>query len=111
MPKRNTAKKSTFKITGDMIIGDVIRAFPQTVRVFAQMGIHCIGCYIANFESIEEGVGRHGIDPELVIKKLNEIINKKDVRRSPPASKSGRKKRNADLHGTGRHASKSRTDR
>jgi hybrid cluster-associated redox disulfide protein len=105
--KNKTAKpkKRAFRISGDMIIGDVIRAFPQTMVVFMEMGIHCVGCYVANFESIEEGVSRHGIDPALVVKKLNDAINPKNVRRNTPAPKSRKPKRNTDVlgpRGTGR---------
>lgn len=93
MPKSNN---KPFRITGDMVIADVINAFPQTIEVFVKLGIHCIGCYVANFESIEEGVSRHGQDPEKVVELLNKAIKTQNVRKRTAAAKSGGK-RNPDL--------------
>ena len=93
MPKSNN---KPFKITGDMVIADVINAFPQTIEVFLELGIHCVGCYVANFESIEEGVSRHGQDPETVVNLLNKAIKTQNVRKRAVTAKSGGK-RNPDL--------------
>ena len=65
------------EITKDMIIGDVIAAYPQTLPLFKKMGIHCIGCYASTFESIEEGVKKHGINPDKACQKINKILQKK----------------------------------
>ena len=59
-------------ITREMPIGDVVRSHPETVPVFMQHGLHCIGCAVAAFESIEEGANAHGIDVEALMKDLNE---------------------------------------
>jgi hybrid cluster-associated redox disulfide protein len=59
-------------ITKEMPIGDVVRSHPETVPVFMQHGLHCIGCAVAAFESIEEGANAHGIDVEALMKDLNE---------------------------------------
>jgi hybrid cluster-associated redox disulfide protein len=60
-------------ITKEMPIGDVVRSYPQTVPVFMQHGLHCIGCAVAAFESIEEGAVAHGIDIDALIKDLNDV--------------------------------------
>lgn len=67
-------KGEIIEITPDMIIGDVVLAFPETLPVLQNIGIHCIGCYAATFESIQEGVTKHGLDPEKVCKELNKAI-------------------------------------
>jgi len=48
-------------ITKDMIIRDVVNKFPKTVPVFMAHGLHCVGCHVANFETIEQGAAGHGI--------------------------------------------------
>lgn len=73
-------KGQVIEITGDMIIGDVAAAFPETLPVFQKIGIHCVGCYASTFESIEEGVVRHGLDPKKICQMLNKAIQKKHVR-------------------------------
>lgn len=69
-------KGQVIEITKDMIIGDVVAVYPQTLSVFQKMGIHCVGCYASTFESIEEGVSRHGIDPDTTCKELNNLLKK-----------------------------------
>ena len=66
------------KITKDMIIGDVVIAYPQTLKIFQKAGIHCIGCYASTFESIQEGTIKHGINPDKICKEINKtLLNQK----------------------------------
>lgn len=65
----------TEKITKDMGIADVIQKYPQLVPVFVQHGLGCIGCAMANFESIEQGAAAHGMDVDSLVKDLNEVAS------------------------------------
>lgn len=67
-------KGEIIEITKDMVIGDVVAAYPQTLEVFKKVGIHCIGCYASTFESIEEGANKHGIDPDKLCKEVNRVL-------------------------------------
>jgi len=62
------------RITGDMRIGDVVRNHPETVNVFLQHGLGCVGCAIARFENVREGARAHGIDVDTLLKDLNQAI-------------------------------------
>lgn len=64
------------EITTDMIIGDVISAYPEVKEVFDKMGIHCASCYAAMHDSIEEGAMLHNVDPKKLCKTLNKTIKK-----------------------------------
>ena len=66
-------------ITKDMPIGDVVKAHPETVPVFMQHGLHCIGCAVAAFESIGEGAAAHGIDVDALIADLNKAADAEKV--------------------------------
>ncbi|MDD3717086.1 MAG: DUF1858 domain-containing protein [Actinomycetota bacterium] len=59
-------------ITKDMTIQEVVENNPETIRVFLEHGLHCIGCAVARFENIEQGAMAHGIDVQALIKDLNE---------------------------------------
>lgn len=61
-------------ITKDMTIREVVTLNPKTVPVFMRHGMGCIGCSIANYESVEEGATAHGIDVEDLVKDLNEVL-------------------------------------
>lgn len=61
-------------ITKDMSIVDVVQQYPQTVQVFRNYGMGCLGCAAARFENIEQGAAAHGIDIEALIAALNESL-------------------------------------
>jgi len=61
-------------VTKGMSIGEVVQKHPETIPVFMQHGLHCLGCAIASFESIEQGAQAHGIDTDALMKGLNEAI-------------------------------------
>ena len=61
-------------ITKDMSIGDIVDQYPETVSVFISHGLGCIGCAIAQFETLEEGAMAHGIDVEVLVQDLNKSV-------------------------------------
>ena len=62
-------------ITKDMSIGQVVEKHPETVPVFLQHGLACLGCAFARFENIEQGAVAHGIDVEALMQALNEVAS------------------------------------
>ena len=61
-------------ITKDMSIMEVVTNYPDTVPVFMQAGMGCIGCAAAHFENIEQGALAHGIDVDELIDSLNDVV-------------------------------------
>lgn len=57
-----------------MTVGQVLRQYPQTVQVFLELGMHCLGCPSSTMESIEGAALTHGHKPEELITKLNKAI-------------------------------------
>jgi iron-sulfur cluster assembly protein len=53
-------------ITKDMMIGEVVAKYPQVADVFLSYGLHCVGCHVNAYESIEMGAMGHGMTPEEV---------------------------------------------
>ena len=49
------------KIKRDMTIEEVVKNHPETIPVFLKYGLHCIGCHVANWETVEQGAMTHGI--------------------------------------------------
>lgn len=58
-------------IEKDMLISELIGKYEQAAAILAQAGMHCIGCASASGETIEEAALEHGIDPVLLVRKLN----------------------------------------
>ena len=58
-------------IEKNMLISELIEKYEQAASILAQSGMHCIGCVAAGGETIEEAALEHGIDPVLLVRKLN----------------------------------------
>jgi hybrid cluster-associated redox disulfide protein len=62
------------KITPDMPIGDVVKNYPETIKVFLRHGLMCVGCAVARFENIKDGATAHGIDVDALLRDLNQAV-------------------------------------
>lgn len=75
--KKARAKTSTRdKITKNILMGDLVSKYPQTSEVLMKHGLHCIGCMLSPYESLEAGVAVHGIPLKPLLKELNQFIKK-----------------------------------
>jgi len=54
-----------------MAIGDVVAKYPHSAEVMMQHGLHCIGCHVASWETLEQGAAGHGIDINRLVNELN----------------------------------------
>ena len=61
-------------ITKDMSIMEVVQNYPDTVEVFMNSGMGCLGCAAAHFENIEQGALAHGIDVDALMDGLNKVV-------------------------------------
>lgn len=61
-------------INEQMNILEVVQLYPQTVDVFRQYGMGCLGCSAASFESIEQGAAAHCIDLKALTADFNKAI-------------------------------------
>ena len=61
-------------ITKDMSILEVVQKYPDTVDVFVNAGMGCLGCAAAHFENIEQGAMALGIDVDQLVKDLNTVV-------------------------------------
>ncbi|GJQ24032.1 MAG: hypothetical protein HBSAPP01_18220 [Candidatus Brocadia sapporoensis] len=66
------------KITKKTSIGEVIKQYPETEAVVKKyFGAGCFTCPGSKTEDIAFGATMHNIDPEVIIKELNDVIEKK----------------------------------
>lgn len=62
-----------------MTIGDVVGKYPQVVDTFLKYGLHCVGCHVNAFETLEQGAQTHGMPQEVferMLKEVNEVAAK-----------------------------------
>lgn len=64
----------TKKITKKMSFAEIIQKYPKVAETLMNKGMHCIGCPMAQMESLEDGARAHGLDADEIVKELNEKI-------------------------------------
>lgn len=60
------------KITKEMTFAELIEANPKAARKLAEKGMMCGGCPMAQMETIEQGALGHGVNPDELVKELNQ---------------------------------------
>lgn len=64
--------KMAKKITKKMTFAELTESNPEAVEKLLRKGMHCGGCPMAMMETLEQGCDAHGINPEELVKELNE---------------------------------------
>ncbi|MCX7918503.1 MAG: DUF1858 domain-containing protein [bacterium] len=68
---------TTFKITKNTVIGEILKVCPEAERVIAKyFGTACFSCPGMKMESIEFGAMMHNLDPNLIVAEINAILKK-----------------------------------
>ena len=62
-------------VSKDMNLRELLTKYPESARIFAAYGIGCLGCALAHFETIEQGLTAHGINIDDFMKDLNNLIS------------------------------------
>ncbi len=76
--KTSTKEEPSAQITKDMTIGEVVARYPETAEIMLGYGLHCIGCHVNPYESIEGGAMGHGMKPETIdqlLRDMNEAVS------------------------------------
>jgi hybrid cluster-associated redox disulfide protein len=62
------------KISKNMTFNEVLRKYPDSVKVLKKYGMNCFGCLGAEAESLEYGAIAHGVDLDSLLKDLNKVL-------------------------------------
>ncbi|MDD4179506.1 MAG: DUF1858 domain-containing protein [Candidatus Margulisbacteria bacterium] len=61
------------KLNKDMTIAEALKLKPAIASVLMTKGMHCLGCVIAQGETLEQAAEVHGLDGEELLKELNAL--------------------------------------
>lgn len=67
--------KMSVQISKDMTIGQLLATNPTVAPVLMEVGMHCLGCPSAQAETLEEAAMVHGLDADLLVAKINAVLN------------------------------------
>ncbi len=60
-------------INKDMTFGELLDKYPEKADILGSFGLHCIGCHIAIFETIEQGAQAHGLDDAQIAEMMEKL--------------------------------------
>ena len=61
-------------VTKNTLVGELVNEYPEPAEVLYGIGMHCLGCPASQGDSVESACEIHGIDTQLVVTALNEMI-------------------------------------
>ena len=65
------------KVTKNTIIADILDFDAEVAPFFFEICMHCLGCAASRGESVDEACAVHGVEPEVLVDKLNKYIKSK----------------------------------
>jgi len=76
--KKKSSKSGSgkLKVSKSMTLGEIVQNFPHAGALLAEAGLHCIGCHISAFETLEQGCRAHGLSEKEIddlVKKINSV--------------------------------------
>ena len=63
-----------YEVTRSTVISDIMMNAPDSVPLFQEIGMHCMGCAMASGENVEEACMAHGVDVDAFLARLNAFI-------------------------------------
>lgn len=66
--------EKTMTVTEDMLMGDIMRSYPEVVDTLLEQGMHCLGCPSSQQESLANACYVHGLDAHTVTAAVNATI-------------------------------------
>jgi hybrid cluster-associated redox disulfide protein len=58
----------------DDLVDDVMRGAPETIRVFLQFRMGCVGCPIACFHTVDDACREHSVDRDEFLSVLRPVV-------------------------------------
>ena len=66
-------------VTRETNILEAVQQYPVIAQVFQRYGLGCIGCMVASGETLGEGISAHGLNADIVIAEINDILKKEEA--------------------------------
>lgn len=62
------------KIVKTMTFFELMRTYPESIKVLQKYNLGCVGCMGAQNETLEMGARAHGLDPDEFLAALNKAV-------------------------------------
>lgn len=88
-------------INKDMTVGDVVQKYPEVGPILTEYGLHCVGCHVATWETIEQGTMGHGMPNEVMVSMVddaNKFIHNMTQNKSAPKDEHAHEEEHSHMH-------------
>ena len=75
--RKENLENKKIKITKEMLMAEILEMYPKTETILKAYGLHCVGCFASEFDTLEQGALVHGMpekEIENLVKDLNRIV-------------------------------------
>lgn len=66
-------KSSSYVLTKDTILSEIVGESPRTAELLSEYGLHCVNCFASTFDTLETGAQVHGMSDEEMEQMIDEI--------------------------------------
>ncbi len=67
--------KKTLSDNPDMPLGEIMERWPETIPVFLERGMLCVGCLVNPFHTIDDACLEYDLDQIDFLNELNSVLN------------------------------------
>lgn len=60
-------------VSRKMLLTEVAAKYPRAADVMTRYGLHCFGCHVSQYETIEQGAAGHGMTEEEIDRMMSEV--------------------------------------
>jgi hybrid cluster-associated redox disulfide protein len=75
-PKRYKEDIRMAQVNKSTMIGELLQIDQNIAPILLNIGMHCLGCPSSQMETIEQAAMVHGIDPDALVKEINDFLAK-----------------------------------
>ena len=62
------------RVNKSTMIGELLQIDENVAPILLNIGMHCLGCPSSQMETIEQAAMVHGIDPDMLVDKINNFL-------------------------------------
>ena len=66
------------QVSKTTMIGELLQIDENIAPILLNIGMHCLGCPSSQMETIEEAAMVHGIEPDSLVKEINDFLAKSE---------------------------------
>ena len=62
------------RVNKSTMIGELLQIDQNVAPILLNIGMHCLGCPSSQMETIEQAAMVHGIEPQELVDRLNDVV-------------------------------------